>query len=498
MSWDGFRVKICPDYDPSELIRLIPAERVRRHHRSLARAFIGRGGEYLQEIAFHLESAGDRRAAFKYYLKAARAQLHATNRETAAFLIASAAKIGEVEGIHSPKLKRLSADYHYEWEEYGLAAPLYRELLRDAVSLSNREKLRCRIRYLRSAATIGTQRSGYNTQKALLAAAQRLGDPELELEAAYAAFARLSDTAERVEYRQLASEFWRLSQRWPDEIVAVRALCQAALLYMAGGRPELAARTGRYAMERSTHMPASVAFEGHVVQATVEICRGDMPAARTHILAAESLMEVMDQVPRRKLWGVNLGVYYLESGDWNRAEALFHDLYEENKAKAAGRANIVVATNLAILYYEQQKFSEAIHFAGVAQKLDAIAMGDSTPAHAIEGLVLWRDGNKSGAMTKAAEVSRSGAYFGDHSYAALLNATLRAQSSRTQAAAVLASESVRWKRLYYPGSARMELEACVISDPPAIERLRTVALAVEQRGLAPLHRRAMELLGKPV
>lgn len=491
---EGSYFQISPDYEPSELLSLVPDQRRRRYHRALARSFIGRGVKYLQAIAYHLEAAGELRSAFRYYLKSARVHLRATNRETTEALLASAMRLADADMLQSPELETLRADFHYEWEEYGLAAPIYRALIRKSGGLSSRSQLRCRIRYLRSAASIGVQRSGYNTQKAVLAAAQRLGDPELELEAAYAAFARLSDTAERAEYRQLAGEFWRLSQRWPDEAVAVRALCQAALLYLGGGKPDLALRTARFAIDHSTAMPGHVAFESHVVHTTVDICRGDLLSAGHHARTAEKIMATLNKVPRRKLWGINLGVYYLECGDWTRAEMLFHDLYHENQRKAAGAGNVVVATNLSILYYEQRNFTEAMRFAVAAQQLDGQLTADSTPAHAVEGLIHWMQCNRRDAIKKSEMIARGGTYFGDHSYAALLNARVHAESSQSLAATTLKQESARWRRIYYPGSARMDLEALAISENRTPEQLTAFALDAQRRGLMPIYESAQGLL----
>jgi len=493
--WEGGTVGISRDYDSREIATLIPKNRRRRYHRLLARSFVGRGAKYLHVIAYHLDAAADYRAAFSYYLKAARSQLRSTKRETVEGFLKRAAEIGEVQQFPRFRLEALQADYHYEWEEYGLAAPLYRSLLREPSRLTSRAYLRCRIRYLRSAASIGTQRSGYNTQKVLLVNAQRLGDPELELEAAYAAFARLSDTAKRDEYRQLAGEFWRLSRRWPDEVVAARALCQAALLYLGGARPELAAQTAQFAMKKSSGISAEVEFEAHVVSATVDICRGDLIAASDHIRAAEAIKSVLPRVPRRKLWGVNLGVYYLERGDWLRAEELFLDLFEEYARKGGGSSNVVVATNLAILYYEKQRFADALKFASIARALDAPIPGDSTPAHAVEGLIYWREGNTSRAVEKAAHIANGGAYFGDHSYAEILKARLRGGQAPGEAAAALKGESARWKRLYYPGSLRMELEALCLSETRLPDQVRAIAMDAYRRGLLPVYMRARDIVG---
>lgn len=470
-------------------------------HRMIALSLMSCGSRYFHEIARQLDLAGDYGEAVRYYVRAARVAVRSANRSNAEECIAEALRLCRAHDIPEGHVQLATASMYYEWEEYGVAAPAFREALKSSLSLTRRSALQARIRFVRAAVFAGTMRPGEDALRSLLKTARRSGDTALEMEVAYTLLTCIPYDSGNQGFRRLAEDFRDISSRSPDERVATRALVQSSILYFAGALVRIGEHFGREALRR-----AQAIADDHTL-VDVAGCLGAIQAGRGQLEEASQTFAIglgarkrLGYTPRRQLWFTNYGVYLLERGQWEEAERVFQEGLEQNQqAGTEATFNAHVRLNFALLYYEWGRYSESLQYAAEFVRSDLHKSPERSAGAALVGLIALERNDVRSALHVATLLCNTHSFFGDESYHNILQARILAsQGSKSAALELLTAAHRRLRRRYYPAAARVQLEILRLQDHPDTSQLLAFAADCDRRGLDPLAERARAAASQPL
>ena len=484
--------------DPSAALANEPAT---LKHRMIALSLVGCGGRYSREIARQLDLAGDFGEAVRCYVRASRIAVRNANRSEAEECIAEAMRICTTHAISDGHVHLAAASMHYQWEEYGIAAPAFRHALKSTLALTRRQALEARIRFVRSAVLAGIMRPQNESLRTLLKTARRSGDTALEMEVAYTLLNRIPYGGGNQGFRRLAEDFRDISSRSSDERAATRALVQSSILYFAGALPRIGEYFGREALRRAQ----SIADDHTLVDVcgclgAIQTGRGELEEASETFAIGVGARQRLGYTPRRQLWFTNYGVYLLERGRWAEAERVFQEGLEQNQqAGTEATLNAHVRLNFALLYYEWGRYGASLQYAEEFLQVDLRKSTELTAGAALVGLIALERGDERTARSVTQLLRKTNGFFGDESYHHLLLArSLAAEGRKDSARELLAAAYARLRRRYYPAAARVRLEILRLQDYPDTTQLQALAADCNRRGLTPIAERARAAALQPL